>query len=221
MTFMYGLSASVDEGLRWMKGARSGRLKFVHAVVPALAFLLLTTGCHPAMSTQSDATSKHEGESSMFPLRFYHHGFAVHCYNTIRCQVIYYDHDYTRLFGDQPSGPPPSADYRAQWAMATRSWIPNFPPPAEVRWVSLDGMEHEARIDIGEIFKDQRVLYRVADVEIPDQSWGDDPSILLEVNDRMVNVYMKAFIATKTEQIPGNKYSNAREDVIRAWTHTY
>ena len=28
-------------------------------------------------------------------------------------------------------------------------------------------------------------------------------------------------IATKTEQIPGNKYSYGRDDVILAWTHTY
>ena len=157
----------------------------------------------------------------MFPLRFYNHGFAVHCYNTIRCQVIYYDHDFTRLLGDKPSGPPPSPDYREKWSMAMRSWIPNFPPPAEVRWTSLDGTEHEAKVDIGAIFKDQRVLYRVPDKEIPDQSWGDDPSIFLEISDRTLNVYMKAFIATKTEQIPGNKYSDGRDDVILAWTHTY
>lgn len=191
------------------------------AVLSAAITLLLMTGCHPAMSTPPDSTSAHPADPSMFPLRFYNHGFAVHCYNIIRCQVIYYDHDFTRLFGDKRSGPPPSPDYRDQWTMATRSWIPNFPPPAEVRWVSLDGVEHETKIDIGTIFKDQRVLYRVPDAEIPDRSWGDDPSILLEVNDRTVNVYMKAFIATKTEQIPGNKYSNGRDDVILAWTHTY
>src|SRR5665213_2990725 len=96
------------------------------AVLSAATILLLMTGCHTAMSTQSDSANEHPSESSMFPLRFYHHGFAVHCYNTIRCQVIYYDHDFTRLFGDKQSGPPPSNDYRDKWTMATRSWIPNF-----------------------------------------------------------------------------------------------
>lgn len=221
MIFVHGLIAQVSERMRGLKGTMSIRPRLFHAVVPAIAFLLLTTGCPPAMSTQSDSGSKHEAGSSMFPLRFYHHGFAVRCYNTVRCQVVYYDHDFTRLFGDKPFGPPPSSDYRDHWASATRSWIPNFPPPAEVRWVALDGTEHEAKVDIGEIFKDQRVLYRVPDAQIPDKSWGDDPDIFLEVNGRTVNVYMKAFIATKTEQIPGNKYSNARQDVILAWTHTY
>ena len=197
------------------------RSPFFRAALSVAAALLLMTGCRSAMSIQSDSTNADQAEPSMFPLRFYHHGFAVHCYNTIRCQVSYYDHDFTRLFGDKRSGPPPSPDYRDKWTMATRSWIPNFPPPADVHWTSLDGVEHDAKVDIGAIFKDQRVLYRVPDTEIPDRSWGDDPSILLEVNDRTVNVYMKAFIATKTEQIPGNKYSDGRDDVILAWTHTY
>jgi hypothetical protein len=157
----------------------------------------------------------------MFPLRFHIHGFGVHCYNTLQCQVVYYGHDYTRLFGDKPSGPPPSADYRDHWPTATRHAIPNFPPPAEVRWTSRDGVQREAKVDIGTIFKDQLVLYHVPDSEIPYRSWGDDPNILLEVNDRTISVFMKAFIATKAEQIPGNKHSDFRDDVILAWTHTY
>ena len=169
MIFVYGLTMQVNERTRWVKGSTSSRLRFFHAVVPVIVFLLLTTGCHPVMSTQSDSTSADRAESSMFPLRFYHHGFAVHCYNTIPCQVTYYDHDFTRLFGDKRSGPPPSPDYRGKWTMATRSWIPNFPPPAEVRWTSLGGVEHEAKVDIGAIFKDQRVLYRVPDAEFPDR----------------------------------------------------
>lgn len=173
------------------------------------------------MSTESGSTTPRDVESSMFPLRFYHHAFAAHCYNTVRCRVVYYDHDFTGPNGGARTAPPPSADYRDQWVTATRSWIPNFPPPAEVRWVSLDGAEHEARIDIGTIFKDQRVLYRVPDADIPDQSWGDNPSIFLEVNNRTVTVYMKAFIATKAEQTPGNKDSDFRADVIQAWTKAY
>src|SRR3546814_519443 len=96
-----------------------------------------------------------------------------------------------------------------------------LPPPAEVRWMSLDGVAHEATVDVGAIFKDQRALYRVPDIEIPDRSWGGEPSILLEINDRTVSLYMKAFIATKVEQIPGDKNSDFREDAVLAWKHTY
>lgn len=173
------------------------------------------------MSTKPDTPKGNEAASSMFPLKFYSHAFAVRCYNTIRCHVIYNEHDFTRFFGDKPSGSPPSPDYRDHWTPAGHLSIQNFPPPAEATWISQDGSTHEAKVDIGAIFKDQRVLYRVPDSEIPEDSWGGMPGIYLEVNDRTINVYMRAFIATKTEQIPGNKYSNARTDVILAWTHTY
>jgi hypothetical protein len=61
----------------------------------------------------------------------------------------------------------------------------------------------------------------VPNAEIPDRSFDGEPSIFLEVNDRTINVYMQAFIATKTEQIPGNKNSDFQADLILAWTHTY
>ncbi len=142
----------------------------------------------------------------MFPLRFVDHDFQVFCYNTLRCHVVYNNFNFTPYKADQePSPAPPSADYRDHWPFASYLGIRNFPPPAEVKWTSLDGVEHTAQVDIAAIFKDERVLYRVPDSEIPDRSWGGEPGILLEVNDRTISVYMKAFIATKTEQIPGNK----------------
>jgi hypothetical protein len=184
--------------------------------------LLLMTGCHPAMSTKSDSNSADHAEPSMFPLLFVDHDFQAFCYNTLRCHVVYNNFNFTPYKADQePSPAPPSADYRDHWPFASYLGIRNFPPPAEVKWTSLDGVEHAAQVDIGAIFKDERVLYRVPDSEIPDRSWGGEPGILLEINDRTISVYMKAFIATKTEQIPGNKYSYGRDDVILAWTHTY
>lgn len=197
------------------------RLQASRAAALAALLLSLTTGCQPVMSTQPD---KPQGEatSSMFPLKFYKHSFDVFCYNTLRCHVIYDNRNLTPYKADdRPSGPPPSPDYRERWGQAGFGGFRNFPPPAAVTWTSLDGTEHEAKVDIGAIFKDQRVLYRVPDSEIPDKSWGDDPSIHLEINDRTINVYMRAYIVTKTEQIPGNPYSYHRTDTILAWTRTY
>lgn len=186
------------------------------------ATLLLMTGGQSAMSTEPVEHKPDDSGSSMFPLRFYHHAFQVFCYNTLRCHVIYNDFNFTPYKADsEPSPAPSSADYRDHWPFASYLGNRNFPPPAEVKWISLDGVTHEAKVDIGAIFKDERVLYKVPDAEIPDRSWGGEPGILLEVNDRTINVYMKAFIATKKEQTPGNKNSDFRDDVILAWTHTY
>jgi hypothetical protein len=189
-------------------------------------FLLLTTGCQSVMSSPSDKSAEHHAASNVFPLRFKIHAFAAHCYNTIRCRVIYSNFDFGPYkTEEQPSPPPPSPDYRDRWALASYAGIRNFPPPAEVKWTSLDGATHEAKVDIGVIFKNERVLYKVPDSEIPDGMFPQgliiDPGIILEVNDRTINVYMQALIPTKAEQISGNKYSDVREDVLLAWSHTY
>ena len=187
----------------------------------ALALVLLTSGCQHAMSIKPDNADQRRGEPPMFPLTFKVHAFQAYCFNTLTCKIVYNDYQFMPSLADKPSGPPPSPDYREHWPFASHLGIRNFPPPAQVHWTSLDGAEHEAKVDIGAIFKNEHVLYNVADSEIPDRSWGGEPGIILEVNDHRINVYMKAFIATKTEQIPGNEDSDFRDDVIQAWTRTY
>lgn len=195
------------------------RLPVLRVASASAAFLLLMTGCQPAMSTQPDHASP--AEPPMFPLRFIDHDFQAYCYNTLRCKVIYNDYVFVRYYANTRSPAPSSSDYRDRWPFASHLGIRNFPPAAQVQWTSLDGVDHDAKVDIGAIFKDERVLYKVSDSEIPDRSWGGEPGIILEVNDRTISVYMKAFIATKTEQIPGNKNSDFRDDVVLAWTRSY
>lgn len=193
-------------------------------IIFSMPFVVALTGCHATMSDQTDAHAGHHMTTNSFPLRFDEHNFQAFCFNTLTCSVIYHQHDFTRFSAHTPSGPPPTPDYKEHWPFASFIGINNFPPPAEVRWTSLDGAPHEANVDMRAIFKDQLVLYRVPEAEVPDGAFVGpvlDPSIFLEVNDRTVNVYMKAFIPTKTEQIPGNKYSYGRDDVILAWSHTY
>lgn len=195
------------------------------AILSAATIFLLMTGCHPAMSTQSESTTKSRVVSNEFPLKFADHSFESYCYNTLSCKVIYSNYDFNLLDADAPSGPPPSPDYRDDWWPASHGGIRNFPSPAEVRWTSLDGVAHEAKVDMGAIFKNGRVLYKVPNAEILDgifpQGLVAGPSIFLEVNDRTINVFMAAMIPTTAEQIPGNKYSRARTDLVLAWTHTY
>ncbi|MDM0052216.1 hypothetical protein [Variovorax sp. J22R115] len=50
---------------------------------------------------------------------------------------------------------------------------------------------------------------------------GITPAIILEVNDRTINVYMRAHISTKELQVPGNRYSDFRNDLIKAFSQTY
>ena len=57
--------------------------------------------------------------------------------------------------------------------------------------------------------------------EQPDGEYKFDPSILLEVNDRTIRVYMRAFIPTKHLQRPESKHSDYRDDLILVKTYTY
>ena len=90
----------------------------------------------------------------------------------------------------------------------------------------MDGTAHEATVDIETIFKDELIRYSVADKDIADGVFpgpgpAGEPIIFLEVNDHTINVFMKALIPTKEEQISGNKFSKFRDDLILAWTKTF
>ena len=157
------------------------------------------------------------------PLRFGGHDFGAYCFNTIGCNVIYNGRYQVKDAPDEVSPPPPSPDYVQKWTGGELG-IRNFPPPAEVRWKSLDGVAHEAKVDIGAIFKDELIWHKVPKADMADFYSGPfagDPDILLEVNDRTINVYIAMMIPTLTEQRPGHKNSDYRNDHFLAWTHTY
>lgn len=160
-----------------------------------------------------------------WPLRFKEHSFSVFTYDTYGCRVIYAGQ--LQIKQDPNKLKRSSASYGPEWQ---KNWsgvlggIRNFPPPLEVSWRSKDGQPHEARIDFGEIFKDEVILHNVPREEMADVPYGKyqfDPAILLEVNDRTIRVYMRAHIPTKHLQKPGNVYSDFRDDLILVRTYTY
>lgn len=189
----------------------------------SVAFVLLTTGCQAAMSTQNDAIQP-PPETLAVPLKFAEHVFAAFCYNTLSCSVVYNNHDFTPYDHHKPSPAPSTPDYKDAWGFGGRIGIQNFPPPAEVQWVSLDGARHDAKVDMAKIFQDQLVWHEVPKSDMADFYSGPvagEPNIFLEVNDRQINVYMRMLVPTRTEQIAGNKLSYARDDLFLAWTHAY
>ena len=166
---------------------------------------------------------------NQWPLRFDRHSFGARCYNALASSIVYDRHEfgkaergYDGALITVPSGPPYAPNWKDDWSggyLAGRL----FPTPVEVLWTALDGSDHQASIDLDAIFKDRLVLHRVAQEDIP-ESWAADPlsaNILVEVNDRVINVYQRTHVATKEEQIPGNRYSHHRDDLMLAWSHTY
>jgi len=187
----------------------------------AVVLLLALSGCQTAMTT-SQKPETLTAVPNEWPLRFEKHSFSAHCYDTTGCKVLYAteylvmdDDDKTR-----PSSASIGKNYRDGWSGGYLG-IRNFPAPAVVTWKSKDGVSHAANIDIGEIFKDQMILHRVKAEEIPEGASIASPEIILEVNDRNVNVYMKAYIPLKEPRIPGNQYSTHANELMLAYSRTY
>ncbi|WP_245149923.1 hypothetical protein [Xanthomonas axonopodis] len=58
------------------------------------------------------------------------------------------------------------------------------------------------------------ILHHVPQEQLPPILQANiSPHIILEVNDRTINVYMRAFMETAVLQEPGNRYSNSRNDL--------
>ena len=175
------------------------------------------------MSTQADRIQP-PPETLAVPLRFARHDFEAHCYNTLSCKVVYNNYDFTPYSVDKPAPAPSGPKYRDAWSSASYMGIRNFPPPAKVSWKSLDGVSHEATVDIAAIFKDQLIWHKVPKADMADFYSGPfagNPDIFLEVNDHTINVYAKMLIPTKTEQAPGDKTSDFRDDLFLVWTQSY
>lgn len=191
-----------------------------------MAVSLALTGCSAAMSSTAatSPTAREPDDGVEWPLKFKAHYFDAYCFSTYGCKVHYrgrlrVDHPDDEL---QPSSEALGDKY-PHILSAGMGPIPNFPPPAKVSWRAKDGTPLEAEVDIGEIFRDELIRHNLQPHEIAERGIGPGalPQIILEVNDRTINVYMRAHISTRELQQPGNRYSDFRADLIQVFNRTY
>ncbi|HEX7802047.1 MAG TPA: hypothetical protein VF471_04760 [Pseudoxanthomonas sp.] len=174
-------------------------------------------------SNFSDHDISGDGYSNLhakWPLEFRAHYFGAHCFDTQQCEILYRGFPH----GNKDSPSPSVASYGRpleDLLSAGRGPIPNFPSPAEVTWRSKDGTSHEASIDIGGIFKDQLVRHHVAREDASDPASDGMPAIIVEVNDRTINVYMRATMWLKNPRFPDKPLSNTQRDLIQVFSRTY
>ncbi|WP_312316130.1 hypothetical protein [Stenotrophomonas sp.] len=201
---------------KMQESAPMAHARFTYPETPVLTSGELAPAGDPAKAAEMN------DRAPAWPLRFDKHNFSARCHDTLSCEVVY---DDVRHGSEKPTRSSASygPDYLKDWN-GGHGGIRNFPPPARVVWTSKDGSAHEAEIDIGEIFSDQLVRHYVPREEVADVPNGQisvHPAILLEVNDRTIRVYMKAFIPTKHLQTPGNTLSAVRRDLVLVKTYTY
>lgn len=183
----------------------------------ALLFSVLTMGCQAAMSNAHSSNDNGTIVRNTFPLKFKEHNFGAYCFNTTHCKVVYAGLPHGE---DRPSGSP-GKDYMKNLS-GGHGGIQNFPAPAVVTWRSLDGVAHEAKVDIGAIFNDEHVLHHVPQEDIPIETAAfSGPEIILVVNDRTLSVYMKTMIYLKRPRIPTNSFSDIVEETNLAYSQTY
>lgn len=157
-----------------------------------------------------------------WPLKFKRHTFTAVCYSTQNCRVW-----YAGAWSGSRKPSARSSEYGPEYLdhiLGGHVGIRNFPDPAEVTWRSMDGTEHQARIDIGAIFRDELIRHNTPREEVRelvDGQLSSNPLILLEINDRTIRLYMRALIPTKTYRVPGNPYTRNRDDLILAKTYQY
>lgn len=195
-----------------------------HAITTlATLALAFSTGCSSAMNPTTDTrtASDTRDEQPMWewPLRFTSHSFSAGCFDVQSCTFTYAGLPYG---GDRPW--PSVASYGRPFEKLFDSLhhgIRNFPPPAKITWRSKDGTPLYAEVDMAEIFRDQLIRHNLRREEIANTTNMFSTDIILEVNDRTINVYMRAHISTKELQEPGNPYSNFRDDLIKVYSRTY
>lgn len=176
------------------------------------------------MSILGDKFKKGTPKES-WPLRFDSFDFDVRCYNTLRCYAVFMNQQLS-LHLEEPSGEPYSADWKDHWKggfIVSPDQV--FPPPVEIHWTALDGNERAVDIDLEAIFPDRLILHNAKQDEVID-GWGlrdhaRDIEILMEINDRTINVYMRAWVLLKQPRDPTVRNSDSLRDLMLAWTKTY
>lgn len=153
------------------------------------------------------------------PYRFWRHNFGAYCFDTWGCRVTYGPH----VVLDQPASErfaPAGANHLALMD-GDLVGLRNFEGPVVIDWHSSDHTPLHAELDLATIFADGLVRYRVPADEIDPEASMPDPDIVIEVDDRTVRVYMKAFVSLKKPRDPGNQATNAVDENVLVFERHY
>ncbi len=202
--------------------------RFLRSLILAAPLSLALTGCQSAMPsfkapspTSEHSSASHNSATVEWPLKFQVHYFDAYCFSTYGCKVLYHNMPRVRDPDDKLKASSQSLENYPDLLTAGMGPIPNFPSPAKVTWRSKDGIAHETDIDIGEIFKDQLIRHNVAREDVTENATDGMPGIVLEVNDRTINVYMRANIWLKHPRFQDRPHSDYQHDLIKVFSRTY
>jgi hypothetical protein len=152
-------------------------------------------------------------------LHYSRHGFGAYCFDTTRCRVEYGHRTEIDSHVESPKWPdgdPPDL-------VPTTLAIDNFPSSAHIVWTAIDGSTHDVTLDVASIFSTQEILLP-SDLDladIPKDVALVEPGIILVVNGRRIEMYMRAYVPTERPQNPDDPLSDYRYDLVKAFSSDY
>ena len=153
------------------------------------------------------------------PLTFKKHGFAVNCYSARDVQVIYgYIANSSYSCGAGKIARAKRVEDEKRYWGGTGG-IPAFTGPAKIHWYSKDGAEHAYQLSLDEVFKGKKILHTEDPTRIAQYNPPTEPIIIVEVNDRTLNVYMDTFIYLIAD--PNVKGSEESRNIHLAFTKKF
>lgn len=156
-----------------------------------------------------------------WPLWFVQHRFGSKCFSVRDCTITYAGQRIEKM----SSGPRPSIESLGfpleQILRGSHTGIVNFPPPAQVDWVAMDGTRLNADVDIADIFKDRLLVHSTPKDAIREEGTIPPPDIILVVDDRRIDVYMRTYLFLKELRDPRNPNSAFRSEVVRVYSREY
>ena len=138
-------------------------------------------------------------------LKFSSYNLSVRVFNGGDFRLVYANSPHALAIGKMAGE---KTDYDAKRAPGFSSYYTAFAGPAEMEWRSKDGSLLKHTLDLDSIFKDRKVLHKEDPARIyKPYPISGLPDIVIEANDRTVNVYM----FTTVQIIPEDPNATLRE----------
>ncbi len=148
------------------------------------------------MTTADDLTFSSHNLAFFTPddLAFSSHSLAIFCYDVSAVSVDYAGYAW-RPLKDKVARAKTAADADRYPHLTMGSYRP-FQGPLTLRWRARDGAQLESVIDLEGIFPERKVLHTEAPERIyrPMPLSGGEPTIIVELIDRTVNIHMLAHL---------------------------
>jgi len=151
-------------------------------------------------------------------LKFSSYDLSVQVFSASDFRLVYANSPHALAIGEIARE---KTEADAKRAPGFSSGYTAFAGPAEMEWRAKDGSLLKHTLDLDSIFKDRKVLHHEDPARIykPYPFSGGGPTIVIEANDRTVNVYMFTTLQIISED-PNVTLHEAHRNCVLAYSKT-